>query len=584
MIQDYIFYPETTLTENIIGYQGYYLSEFIQHQGDSPPLKDIKLDKYSMPEIKWTDLLQFTSTCKYLKQLHLWSCNVGEAGRYLAQSITSWGDNPPLQKLHLYRCSIPEQVWPELLPSLSSCKQLTDLDLSGNTIGEAGRHLAQSIASWGDNPPLQKLNLRWCSIPKQVWPELLPSLSSCKQLTDLDLSYNTIGEAGRYLAQSITSWGDNPPLQQLNLGWCSIPEQVWAELLQSLYSSKQLTNLNLSGNTIGKAGHYLAQSITSWGDNPPLQQLNLGWCSIPEQVWPELLPSLSSCKQLTHLKLSRNTIGEAGRHLAQSITSWGDNPPLQKLHLYRCSIPEQVWAELLQSLSSCKQLTDLDLSGNTIGEAGRHLAQSITSWGDDPPLRKLDLRSCSIPEQVWAELLQSLSSCKQLTHLDLLGNTIGEAGRYLTQSITSWGDNPPLRKLDLRSCSIPEQVWAELLQSLSSCRHLRELILSRNTLTGCLSSFLSDPNSGLTSLGLLHLDQTALKKSDIQHLTYLIQNKKLSGLKHLWLQEESWTDAEDELLQLKKTCDKKINLDLPKTLLKKHEQVQMTQPFHNIST
>ena len=72
-------------------------------------------------------------------------------------------------------------------------------------------------------------------------------------------------------------------------------------------------------------------------------------------------------------------MGEAGRSLAQSITSWGDDPPLQGLHLYRCSIPKQVWAELLQSLSSCKQLSDLDLLYNTIGEAGRYLAQSITS-------------------------------------------------------------------------------------------------------------------------------------------------------------------------------------------------------------
>ena len=129
-------------------------------------------------------------------------------------------------------------------------------------------------------------------------------------------------------------------------------------------------------------------------------------------MWPELLQSLSSCKQLTNLNLIHNSIGEAGRRLAQSITSWGDNPPLQQLHLYSCSIPEQVWPELLQSLSSCKQLTNLNLIHNSIGEAGRRLAQSITSWGDNPPLQQLHLYSCSIPEQVWPELLQSLSSCK----------------------------------------------------------------------------------------------------------------------------------------------------------------------------
>ena len=146
-----------------------------------------------MPESKWTELFQFTSICKYMTHLDLCSCKVGETGRCLAQSITSWGDKPPLQQLDLYDCSIPEQVWPELLQSLSSCKQLTDLDLSYNTIGEAGHYLTQSITSWGDNPPLEQLHLENSSIPEQVWPELLRSLSSCGQLTGLGLSDNIIG-------------------------------------------------------------------------------------------------------------------------------------------------------------------------------------------------------------------------------------------------------------------------------------------------------------------------------------------------------------------------------------------------------
>ena len=258
MIEGEISYPQTNLTDDILGKDGCFLSDFIQHQGDSPPLKEIKLNNYSMPESKWTEFFRFTSTCKYLKHLNMWSCKVGEAGRYLAQSVTSWGDNPPLQVLYLHYCSIPEQVWAELLQSLSSCKQLTDLRLLGNTIGEAGRYLAQSIRSWGDDPPLQKLNLGWCSIPEQVWPELSQSLSSCKEITDLNLSGNAIGEAGRYLAQSITSWGDNPPLQRLQLYSSSIPEQVWPELLQSLSSCRKLSNLDLSANTLtGSLSNFL---------------------------------------------------------------------------------------------------------------------------------------------------------------------------------------------------------------------------------------------------------------------------------------------------------------------------------------
>ena len=394
------------------------------------------------------------------------------------------------------------------------------------------------------------------------------------------LTHDILGKDGCFLSDFIQRQGDNPPLKEINLWPYSMPESKWTELFRFTSTCKYLTRLDLRRCKVGESGRYLAQSNTSWGDDPPLQKLNLRWCSIPEQVWAEVLQSLSSCKQLSDLDLSHNTIGEAGHYLAQSIASWGDNPPLEKLYLGSCSLPEQVWAEVLQSLSSCKQLTDLGLSNNIIGEAGRYLTQSITSWGDNSSLQKLDLSHCSIPEQVWPDLLQSLSYCKQLTDLRLSNNIIGEAGRYLTQSITSWGDNPPLRCLYLNGCSIPAQVWAEFLQSLSSCGRLKEMYLSCNTLTGCLSSFLSEPNAGLTSLYHLELEQTALNKSDIQHLTHLIQTKKLSGFKGLWLEEESWTDVEDELLQLKKTSDKKICLNLPKPLRKKYKQVQMTHPFH----
>ena len=422
-------------------------TQMIRHWPEEKPLLKLCLTSCRMSQTAWMKLLQFLSRCKHLISLDLSGNFLGVAGHELAQSITSWGDEPPLQELYLYNCSLGATASFELVQSLSSCRHLAVLGLGGNKLGEAGHQLAQSIRSWGDEPPLQEPNLNNCSLTASATLELVQSLSTCRCLTVLYLRGNKSGEVGQQLAQSIRSLGDEPPLRKLDVGWCSVPEQVWAELLQSLSSCKQLSDLDLSDNSLRQAGHYLAQSITSWGDNPPLQKLNLGWCSIPEQVWAELLQSLSSCKQLAHLYLTYHTIGEAGRYLAQSITSWGDNPPLQKLDLCNCSIPKQVWAELLQSLSSCKQLTNLDLSGNRIGEAGRFLAQAITSWGHNPSLQELMLFGCSIPEQVMAELLQSLSSCKQLTDLILSGNTIDEAGRYLAQSIRSWEMNHHYRNL-----------------------------------------------------------------------------------------------------------------------------------------
>ena len=146
--------PETHLYKSDIGKDGSSLSNFITRQGDNPPLENIDLYRLRMPLPKWEELFQFTSKCKYLRHLRLSFFHLDKAVNYLVQSIKSWGNNPPLDYLELKHCSIPEQGWTELLQSLSSCNKLSHLDLSKNTIGEAGQYLAESIKSWGNNPPL----------------------------------------------------------------------------------------------------------------------------------------------------------------------------------------------------------------------------------------------------------------------------------------------------------------------------------------------------------------------------------------------------------------------------------------------
>ena len=248
---------------------------------------------------------------------------------------------------------------------------------------------------------------------------------------------NKLGEAGHQLAQSIRSWGDEPPLQQLWLHNCSLSATASLEFVQSLSSCRHLTVLDLRGNKLGKAGHQLSQSIRSWGDEPALQALQLYNCSLSATASLELVQSLSSCRHQTALDLAENKIGEAGHQLAQSIRSWVDEPLLQALQLYNCSLTATASFELVQSLSSYRHLTVLDLGENKIGEAGHQLAHSIRSWGDEPPLQQLWLHNCSLAATASLELVQSLSSCRHLTALDLGENKLGEAGHQLAQSIRS---------------------------------------------------------------------------------------------------------------------------------------------------
>ena len=543
------------LRGNHIGAAGHDLAESIRSWGDDPPLEILALFNCSIPEEAWPDILKFLATCKHMKVLDLQHSYIGAAGHTLAESIRSWGDDPPLETLYLRYCSILEEAWSDILKSLATCKQMKVLDLSLSDIGAAGHHLAQSIRSWGDDPPLETLYLRYCSILEEAWFDILKSLGTCKYMKLLDLQHSYIGAAEHHLAESIRSWGDDPPLEALNLRWCSIPEEAWSDILKSLATCKHMKVLLLGNNHIGAAGHQLAKSLRSWGNDPPLETLNLQECSIPEEAWPDILKCLATCKYMKVLDLSHSHIGAAGHQLAKSLRSWGNDPRLKTLNLWNCSIPEKAWPDILKFLATCKHMKLLDLQHNYIGAAGHHLAQSIRSWGDDPPLEALNLRWCSMSEEAWPDILKSLGTCKYMKVLDLQHSHIGAAGHTLAESIRSWGNDPPLETLYLRGRSITEEAWPFMLSSLSVCRHLFRLDLSENDLRGSLLSFLPEGCPGLPELETFDVRDCGLNRHDIVHLTSIIQRDKLPGLRHL---ELGRVDVlEEELEELKGICKRK---------------------------
>ena len=234
-------------------------------------------------------------------------------------------------------------------------------------------------------------------MPQVASVDVVKTLSACKQLTCLILNGNTLGDGGHQLAHSITAWAPNAPLQQLWLKDCKMPQDASVDVVKTLSACKQLTCLILNGNRLGDGGHQLAHSITAWAPNAQLQQLSLKDCKMPQDASVHVIKSLSACKQLTHLILSDNTLGDGGHQLAHSITAWAPNAPLQQLWLNDCKMPQDASVHVIKSLSACKQLTHLSLLGNTLGDGGRHLAHSITAWAPNAPLQQLWLKDCKMP-------------------------------------------------------------------------------------------------------------------------------------------------------------------------------------------
>ena len=545
--------------------------ESITSWGPNPPLKYLQLKNCKVPSEVSCDLFMCLAACIDLADLNLIGNTVGEEGYYLAESIRSWGRNTSLKKLLLCNCKIPGDVCADLVKSLTFCRHLNHLDLSGNHLASAGTHLAEVFRSWtpglsvatrkrlenillrkhskppGDqdislaqskrrivrpveskNPGLQSLHLRDCKMNEDVDSQLLECLANLRQLLHLDLTGNTLGAEGRHLVEAIEAWGEDPPLKTLQLNDCKIPEDVCSSIVKSLHTCKNITFLDLSGNSLGDEAQRLQEFIVNVGSK--LQRLQLSNCRIPEHICGKILKSLATCQDLSFLDLSGDTVGAAGYHLSQSVRTWGLETPLQGLLLRGCQIPENVYGEILRSISSCKDLTYLDLSSNTVGGSTHHLVESIKEMGPNPPLQGLWLRNCKITEGVCGRLLKTLTSCRNLIHLDLSGNILGIAGSHLIDSIRSWGDDAPLQILGLDKCQMPQEVSASLLSVLSTCKCLEFLSPPGNTLTGCLSNYIPQP-----ILRELDISNAGLNKGDLLYLINLVENNKVPQLQKLWL-------------------------------------------------
>ena len=245
------------------------------------------------------------------------------------------------------------------------------------------------------------------------------------------------------------------------------------------------------------------EPVESFNLSPGAHSIRISSCVLPSMLLDHLMKQLPQCRDLKklHLKeikfhdaaskhasqrvdenrnVATSSSGLADWNLGKAISSWGDNPSLKILSLRNCSIPKREFSEILEALSACNCLTHLDLGGNYLGPEGTHLVQIIKNMGQDPPLEGLHLEYCLIPEDVCCALMKEVRACRKLKDLSLTGNTVRKAGKYIVDIITNLRLDSQLESLYLNNCSIPNRIWVDLLKCLSDCSNIVYLDLSGN--------------------------------------------------------------------------------------------------------
>ena len=346
--------------------------------------------------------------------------------------------------------------------------------------------------------------------------------------------------------------------ESLRINNCKLPMETLSLMIQQIKGCLALRVLDLSENTLtGCLCSFLPDP------HPGLLELNYLHLRATELNTVDVHRLLCIAQKLPNLQvldLSYNTLtGYLPSFLPDPDPGL---PQLKHIHLRSTSLNIEDLQQLSHITESNKlpKLRELDLSENTLTGCLPHFLPD--PHPGLPELRWLHLKSTSLNKDDLQHLLSVAYKLPKLQELDLSGYT-------LTGCLSSFLRYPHSGLLELKELNLGGTAlnkddllhFSHITQS-NKLPKLCVLDLSRTTLTGCLSRFLPDLHPGLPQLKKLKLSNTALNKNDLKHLKHLIQTQKLPGLKLRSLRGNSLSEMETDVEHPVDTCVTQYQTDL----------------------
>ncbi|XP_072133666.1 NACHT, LRR and PYD domains-containing protein 12-like isoform X7 [Mobula birostris] len=193
-----------------------------------------------------------------------------------------------------------------------------------------------------------------------------------------------------------------------------------------------------------------------------IKHLDLAVCHIQCEGIQWLGPGLHKCREL---RLSGNELGDSGVKLVSAALR---NPEckIQKLELDSVGLTDSGAEDLVSALSTKPALTELDLSGNKLGDSGVKLVSEALR-NPECKVQKLRLNHVGLTDSGVEDLVSALSTNPSLIELDLVSNSLTDrsvpALRHLLLTL------PSLKQIRLRNYVFSEAAnrfsetgWEEL--------------------------------------------------------------------------------------------------------------------------
>jgi len=379
---------------------------------------------------------------------------------------TSGGDGAAaLKELFVKKCSDMACPAPAaVLDDLSGPGPITSLKLNGNSKRLFNSRLTymQVVAlceALYEDTSVVSLDLSYNNLNDMAAQALGRLIKVNSMLRHLNLCGNDITAAGaKALADALAS--DECKLQVLLLPGNPLEDEGVCLIGSALNTNRSLQALDLCNTRAGILG--IITVCNALGSDPdadgggagaghegsgaccPLESLDLGRPILPGPQDTTVLAigkMLATNGRLRHLALSKHGLSDSQ---LDTLATYGllRNVGLASLDVHANKLSAFSGPTLERLLNDKRELTDLDLSFNPLGDGGAlALARCLpyTPW-----LCRVDVRSCGIGDAGLAALAEALSLASHVTSLRVWGNAFGPAAsRAFFDTLAAAGDARP---------------------------------------------------------------------------------------------------------------------------------------------
>ncbi|XP_061246792.1 NACHT, LRR and PYD domains-containing protein 1 isoform X3 [Bos javanicus] len=306
------------------------------------------------------ELLVFTFCIRFCS--HVWRLQLNEGRQHP-------GACRPTDTVLLSWVPATEACWQVLCSVLQVTGNLKELDLSGNILSRSAvQSLDEALRCPGCQ--LETLRLASCGLTAESCKDIASGLSASQTLMQLELSFNTLLDAGaEHLCQGLRQ--PTCKLQRLLLAGCGLTSGCCQDLASVLRVSPSLMELNLLQNDLDDLGvrllceglrHPSCQLICLWLDQTQLSEEVTKMLRALERQKPQLLvsgiwkPSL----RILHKGPGGAEMSDTSSLKRQRQASEGSSPQAAQVRLFCPSSPAPPEDEHMESLG-----TEDDLWGPT---------------------------------------------------------------------------------------------------------------------------------------------------------------------------------------------------------------------------